>query len=134
VLQCVAVFGFVVAARCTRDTHVTRQIVVLQGVAVCCRVLQGVAVFKSVVAACRTRDMTVTRQTTVLQCVAVYCNVLQCAEMLKSHSLGWKWRCVGVEQPSAGRLVSKSELESILPTRVNFTQKELAAFGIALAL
>ena len=39
-LQCVAVFGFVVAARCTRDTHVTRQIVVLQGVAVCCRVLQ----------------------------------------------------------------------------------------------
>jgi len=42
-----------------------------------------------------------------------------------------KWRCVGVERPSAGKLVSNSALESALPTKVTFTQKEWAAFSIA---
>ena len=37
----------------------------------------------------------------------------------------------GVERPSAGEVVSNPALESALPTRVNFTQKEWAAFGIA---
>ena len=47
--------------------------------------------------------------------------------------LGWKWRCVGVEQPSAGKLMSNpvAALESALLIEVNFTQKEWAAFGIA---
>ena len=56
----------------------------------------------------------------------------------QSRPLGWKWRCVGVERPSAGKLVSNLALESALPTKVNFTQKhaeftqkEWAAFGIA---
>ena len=48
-----------------------------------------------------------------------------------SRPLSWKWRCVGVERPSAGKMVTNSALESALPTKVNFTQKEWAAFGIA---
>jgi len=48
-----------------------------------------------------------------------------------SRLLGWKWRCVGVERPSAGKSVTTPALESALPTQVNFTQKELAAFCIA---
>jgi len=50
-----------------------------------------------------------------------------------SHSrlLGRKWRCVGAERPSAGKLVTNPALQSALPTQVNFTQKEWAAFGIA---
>jgi len=38
---------------------------------------------------------------------------------------------VGVQRPSAGKLVSNTALESALPTKVNFTQKEWAAVGIA---
>ena len=49
----------------------------------------------------------------------------------QSRPLGRKWRCVGVERPSAGEVVSNPALESALPTKVNFTQKEWAAFGIA---
>jgi len=49
----------------------------------------------------------------------------------QSRPLGWKWRCVGVERPSAGKMVSNPALGSALPTKVNFTQKEWAAFGIA---
>ena len=45
----------------------------------------------------------------------------------QSRPLGRKWRCVGVERPSAGEVVSNPAL----PTKVNFTQKEWAAFGIA---
>jgi len=48
-----------------------------------------------------------------------------------SRLLGRKWRCVGVEQPSVGKSVTNPALECALPTQVNFTQKELAAFGIA---
>jgi len=48
-----------------------------------------------------------------------------------SRLLGRKWRCVGVERPSAGKSVTNPALESALPTQVNFTQKEWAAFGIA---
>jgi hypothetical protein len=48
----------------------------------------------------------------------------------QSRPLGRKWRCVGVERPSAGEVVSNPALESALPTKVNFTQKEWAAFGI----
>ena len=44
---------------------------------------------------------------------------------------GRKWRCVGVERPSAGKSVTNPALESALPTQVNYTQKEWAAFGIA---
>ena len=47
-----------------------------------------------------------------------------------SRLLGRKWRCVGVERPSAGKLKNPA-LESTLPTNENFTQKEWAAFGIA---
>jgi hypothetical protein len=42
-----------------------------------------------------------------------------------------KWRCVGVEQPSAGKLVSNPALKITLSTKVNFTQKKWAAIGIA---
>ena len=56
VLQCVAVY-----CKLSATCLVPAYVVVLQGVAVCCRVLQGVAV------CCR-----------VLQCVAVCCSVLQC--------------------------------------------------------
>jgi len=49
----------------------------------------------------------------------------------QSCPLGWKCRCVGVEQPSAGKSVSNPALESALPTKVNFTQKEWVAFGSA---
>ena len=48
-----------------------------------------------------------------------------------SRLLGRKWRCVGVERPSAGKSVKNPALESTLPTNENFTQKEWAAFGIA---
>jgi len=48
-----------------------------------------------------------------------------------SHLFGRKWRSVSVERPSAGKSVKNSALESALPTKVNFTQKEWAAFGIA---
>jgi len=50
-----------------------------------------------------------------------------------SHSrlLGRKWRCVGVEWPSAGKSVTNPALQSALPTKVNFMQEEWAAFGIA---
>jgi len=48
-----------------------------------------------------------------------------------SHLLGRSWQCVGVERPSAGKSVTNPALESALPTQVNFTQKERAAFGIA---
>ena len=48
-----------------------------------------------------------------------------------SRLLGRKWRCVGVERPSVGKSVTNPALESALPTKVNFTQKEWAAFGIA---
>ena len=48
-----------------------------------------------------------------------------------SRLLGRKWRCVGVEWPSAGKSVTNPALESALPTQVNFMQKEWAAFGIA---
>ena len=48
-----------------------------------------------------------------------------------SRLLGRKWRCVRVERPSAGKSVTDPALESALPTKVNFTQKEWAAFGIA---
>jgi hypothetical protein len=51
--------------------------------------------------------------------------------MPHSRLLGRKWRCVGVERPSAGKSVTNPALESTLPTKVNFTQKEWAAFGIA---
>jgi len=40
-------------------------------------------------------------------------------------------RCHCVEQPAAGKLVTNPALESALPTKMNFTQKEKAAFGIA---
>ena len=49
----------------------------------------------------------------------------------QSSPPGWKWRCVGAERPSAGKLVSNPSLESALPTKMNFTLKECAAFGIA---
>jgi len=49
-----------------------------------------------------------------------------------SRLLGRKWHCIGVEQPSAGKSVTNPALESTLPTKVNFTQKEWPAFGIAL--
>ena len=48
-----------------------------------------------------------------------------------SHLLGRKWRCVGVERPSADKSETNPALESALPTQVNFTQKEWAAFVIA---
>jgi len=48
-----------------------------------------------------------------------------------SRLLGQKWRCVGVERPSAGKSVTSPAMESALPTKVNSTPKELAAFGIA---
>jgi len=48
-----------------------------------------------------------------------------------SHLLGRKWRCVGVERPSAGKSVKNPALESALPTQVDFMQKEWAAFRIA---
>jgi len=51
-----------------------------------------------------------------------------------SRLLGRKWRCVGVERTSAGKLVTNSALKSALPNKVNFTQKESAAFGIAHSL
>jgi len=51
--------------------------------------------------------------------------------ILQSCLLGRKWRCVGVERPLAGKLVSNPALESALPTKVNFTQKEWTVFGIA---
>jgi len=49
----------------------------------------------------------------------------------QSRPLGWTWRCVGVEWPSAGKLVLNPALESALPTKVNSMQKEWAAFGIS---
>ena len=48
-----------------------------------------------------------------------------------SRLLGRKWRCVGVERPSAGKSVTNPALESALPNHVDFTQKERTAFGIA---
>jgi len=42
-----------------------------------------------------------------------------------------KWECVGVKRPSGGKSVTNPALESALPTQVNFTQNEWAAFGIA---
>jgi len=48
-----------------------------------------------------------------------------------SRLLGRKWRCVGVERPSAGKSVTNPALESAPPTKVNFTLNEWAAFGIA---
>jgi len=49
----------------------------------------------------------------------------------QSRPLGWKWRCVGVEWPSAGKLVLNPSLVNALPTKVNFMQQEWAAFGIS---
>jgi len=48
-----------------------------------------------------------------------------------SRPLGWKWRCVGVECPSAGKLVLNPALDSVLPNKMNFTQKEWAAFSMS---
>ena len=68
------------------------------------------------------------------------CPPLQRALSIKGHvtlgipqscPLGWEGRCVGVEQPLAGKSVSNPELESTLPTKVNFMKEEWAAFGIA---
>jgi len=50
--------------------------------------------------------------------------------ILQFRPLGWKWRCIGVERPSSGGLESNPALESALATKVNFTEKEWAAFGI----
>jgi len=33
-----------------------------------------------------------------------------------SRLLGWKWQCVDVERPSAGKSVTNPALESALPT------------------
>jgi len=48
-----------------------------------------------------------------------------------SRLLVWKWRCVSVERPSAGKSVTNPALTSALPTKLNCMQKEWAAFGIA---
>jgi len=49
----------------------------------------------------------------------------------QSCPLGLKWRCVSLERPLPGKSVSNPALESNLPTQVNFTQVEWAAFGTA---
>ena len=38
----------------------------------------------------------------------------------QSYPIDWKWQCVGLERPLAGKSVSNPALESNLPTKVNF--------------